>query len=709
MKALVDRGFDPQVAAKAALALHPLDDRPQPSRQYERSVRPLSQEFARATRGMQNNDSLSSLAVQALEEYRRLARELREPAYLHRYDKALESLAGAPPAPCAGLPALALVPSHQGEAESPIRIVSGPRLMDQSNEAGMVTVRIPLNAEPGPMWQRYFARLVPGADVIGPYLIAEASEHEVPEALDSLAGAIERANVLVGLDWDIETWWKQLNPSLVADSSREAEGPTLVKPQEPPPHQPTAETSKTEASNLLAERGLRPQVVTRSPGWRQSVLLIMGLLGILVVVALTARNSAVPVQTDGKSTRIDSLEIKNLNPARVPRTAPHSVALIDLQPGDCLRGPSPDYYGTWPDEVWVWPCDLPHEYELLALGEAEGQDPYPGADRLGIAVEGWCRGHFRALAEESTDLDPPLDFLTLIPEAEEWQNGSRLTHCLVFESGQGSPGTSSSTSNETTVSQTPSTLAEGSPGVHVVTTELCVLGWWDNSEWFSSSDAPETVPPATAGAKYRAVGFAGESLLTGSAPFPGTAAWEPPWRIELSPPLSAVDAGVAVSGDLDPVPHALRVVSANQTLYRETVSDILASRGFDDVPIELTQAVRTDLEGDGVEEVIFAAQHPEAGTFLREPGVFSFVVLRRVVAETAKTVLLYESIYTAADIGLATSVEPAELAAVADLNGDRRMEIILNGAYYEGAWSAAFEFQDGQMAPIPVLACGAGL
>ncbi len=83
-------------------------------------------------------------------------------------------------------------------------------------------------------------------------------------------------------------------------------------------------------------------------------------------------------------------------------------------------------------------------------------------------------------------------------------------------------------------------------------------------------------------------------------------------------------------------------------------------------------------------------------------------ILRRVINEAVQSIALHESVYTAEDVGFATSVATAELAAVADLNGDGMMEIVLNVAYYEGAWSLALENRDyGQ--PVEVLGCGLGV
>jgi hypothetical protein len=178
--------------------------------------------------------------------------------------------------------------------------------------------------------------------------------------------------------------------------------------------------------------------------------------------------------------------------------------------------------------------------------------------------------------------------------------------------------------------------------------------------------------------------------------------------MEFSPSLASLDAGVAISGILDPVPHLVQPISGDNDVYRETVIAKLALYALTNVPIEVIQAVRIDLEGDGVNEVIFVAQHPGANEFLREPGVFSMVVLRRVVNEVVQSITLHESVFTAADVGFATSVYRAELAAVADLNGDGTMEIVLNGAYYEGEWSVAIESRD-EGTVVDVLGCGLGV
>ena len=48
------------------------------------------------------------------------------------------------------------------------------------------------------------------------------------------------------------------------------------------------------------------------------------------------------------------------------------------------------------------------------------------------------------------------------------------------------------------------------------------------------------------------------------------------------------------------------------------------------------------------------------------------------------------------------------VAGVGDLNGDGRMEIAINGAYYEGSWTAIHDYINDDLGPWEVLAVGCG-
>jgi hypothetical protein len=83
-------GCEPDLAAKASLALHPLDDSPVPSRAYEKPVRKASRHFARSLRRLVGKpDEIETLTMRTLQSYKDLAVQLGETHYVSRYNKAL--------------------------------------------------------------------------------------------------------------------------------------------------------------------------------------------------------------------------------------------------------------------------------------------------------------------------------------------------------------------------------------------------------------------------------------------------------------------------------------------------------------------------------------------------------------------------------------------------------------------------------------------
>jgi hypothetical protein len=83
-------GCDPNLAGRAALALHPLDDQPVPSRAYEKAARKTARKYGLALRKSKGRpNDIEALSHQTLASYKSLALELGEAHYVHRYDKAL--------------------------------------------------------------------------------------------------------------------------------------------------------------------------------------------------------------------------------------------------------------------------------------------------------------------------------------------------------------------------------------------------------------------------------------------------------------------------------------------------------------------------------------------------------------------------------------------------------------------------------------------
>ncbi|NNC42898.1 MAG: hypothetical protein HKO03_06645 [Acidimicrobiia bacterium] len=213
-------------------------------------------------------------------------------------------------------------------------------------------------------------------------------------------------------------------------------------------------------------------------------------------------------------------------------------------------------------------------------------------------------------------------------------------------------------------------------------------------------------PPAVTGQKLQTATLAGvqDARLVELHPYEDIGS--PAWSLEVDPPL---ETGVWTGGTWNPVPHAVETSPDSPQAYIDQTAQLMGQRGYPDVPIELAQVIRTDLEGDGVYEVIVAARHPGAASYLREEGVFSLIFLRRVIEGDVETAILHDSVFEAGDVGLATSVESAEVAAVADLNGDGVMEIVLDGSGYEWYWSEVFEYVDDDLGPVSRMLCGGGV
>lgn len=162
-----------------------------------------------------------------------------------------------------------------------------------------------------------------------------------------------------------------------------------------------------------------------------------------------------------------------------------------------------------------------------------------------------------------------------------------------------------------------------------------------------------------------------------------------------------------------------KLPTANET-YRQIVRTELLRRGLKNPNVHLVGLTRSDLDGDGTQEVIIEASSYAGrdGVFpppVGQPGDYSIVLLRHVVRGQVLTVTLGADIAPQTPVKADDSMETrplatlSRLAGIADLNGDGRMELILFGAYYEGSAYTVSEWTPARGLTNTPLETGCGV
>ena len=237
--------------------------------------------------------------------------------------------------------------------------------------------------------------------------------------------------------------------------------------------------------------------------------------------------------------------------------------------------------------------------------------------------------------------------------------------------------------------------------VSVVASRYGLMGWWSDG-WVVPEDLAEI--PLEGGEEYQVV-MLDHPLTTavGSAPTLCEPSQTP--VMEFSPALPGEfgdPGGLAIIADWELRPSPVRVEAELDAVHLDAVAQVLESLGVEAEPA-IFQNVVADIDGDGADEVVVVAKRV-ADNLFAQPGDYSVVVLRKMVEGEWQTAILESS--------LAEPQSPYilshSIAAIADLNGDGKMEIAVDATYYEGSGTAAYEYIDDDRGPEVVLGGGCG-
>jgi hypothetical protein len=231
--------------------------------------------------------------------------------------------------------------------------------------------------------------------------------------------------------------------------------------------------------------------------------------------------------------------------------------------------------------------------------------------------------------------------------------------------------------------------------------EGCVIGGVRNRQWIAAEKIEKSVKAPLSLELYTLSNHEPQTFVSEAEEC--HLGWKPQSGTELK-------GGVAIqSPDWNPMPRMPRAIDAHDPAYVNVIRNILLNAGLKNPSVNISEGYKIDLDGDGQDEAIIVASNFKHGVSEltgvgREtaPGDYALVIIRKVVRGPVQNIFLVKDIRRGTNEG--GLPRGYHISAIADLNGDGRMELALYSAYYEGSSSDIFELNGTKL--TPVLGCG---
>lgn len=239
----------------------------------------------------------------------------------------------------------------------------------------------------------------------------------------------------------------------------------------------------------------------------------------------------------------------------------------------------------------------------------------------------------------------------------------------------------------------------------------CVMGGVSNGNWVK---AEEMAPLMKGGERYTLYSMTRRiGVRTGAKPASEGAPCDETMYVKNLAPKNAEGDLIAVGASWNALPRIPKVGSTRSPAYRAAVADLLRRNRIRRPQVNIVKVLRVDLDGDGTEEVLINATRAkrwDTGSITPDwnPGDYSVVLLRKVIRGKVETIVL-DGEYHPRLRNAESDGPPNEykITAVLDLNGDGRMEVIVQGGYYEGDWKTVYDIKGIKADNIFGCGCGA--
>jgi hypothetical protein len=137
-------------------------------------------------------------------------------------------------------------------------------------------------------------------------------------------------------------------------------------------------------------------------------------------------------------------------------------------------------------------------------------------------------------------------------------------------------------------------------------------------------------------------------------------------------------------------------------VYQDAIKEWLIAQGFEEPVVNIRNIVSTDLNQDGIGEVIIEARNLQSHESTHA-GDYSVILMRAVVGNSVEITPIVANIYPTAD---SESLPQAHyLTAITDLNGDGNGEIVVDTLMDLSRQTFVFEIQDRQPQLVLTAPC----
>lgn len=167
---------------------------------------------------------------------------------------------------------------------------------------------------------------------------------------------------------------------------------------------------------------------------------------------------------------------------------------------------------------------------------------------------------------------------------------------------------------------------------------------------------------------------------------------------------------IGANAKWNPLPRTAKKILLTDKTYQKIALGFLKTKKINVKTIKLENAFSIDLEGDGTDEIFLEATtfKDKNGDFnwFERAGNYSFVMMRKTIGGKAKDFLIEGDFYRRkeAEDGYFSEYD---LSGFADLNGDGKMEVILEGFYsYPGVSTEIYESDKNALKRVLSVECG---